>query len=187
MFDNIGGKLKGLAIACLVLFPIAGFISFIATAATSSSLAGAGFGVFVSTVFLGIAATWGLYAWGEVVDDVEKIKNNSILICQKLDKLIGNETQQSNPEQEKTDIEQKEESKSEEKHSDCGIYKYLKDYCSKEGNNSLLYGESRSAELIQLAGGKSELFKALIELENAGFIACENTDKLPIGFITILK
>lgn len=190
MFDNIGGKLKGLAIACLVLFPIDGFIAFIAMAATSSSLSGMGFGVFVSAVFLGIAAAWGLYSWGEVVDDVEKIKNNSILICQKLDKLIGNETKQISSTQETTDVEkQKEESKSgKEIYLDGdGIYKYLKEYCAKEDKETFLCGESKSAELVQIAGGRNELFKALIKLENGGFIACENTDKLPIGFITILK
>ena len=77
MYDNIGGKIKGLAKAIFIIGAVVSFIAGIALMFVNDNL------IFVGVMicFLGIivswVSSWVLYGFGEIIDKVSDIERNT--------------------------------------------------------------------------------------------------------------
>ena len=77
MYDNIGGKIKGLAKATFIVEAIAAVITGIALMATDGDLIGYGLLVMLLGPIVAWVSSWLLYAYGELVDKACDIERNT--------------------------------------------------------------------------------------------------------------
>ncbi len=77
MYDNIGGKIKGLAKATFIVEAIAAVITGIALMATDEDLIGYGLLVMLLGPIVAWVSSWLLYAYGELVDKACDIERNT--------------------------------------------------------------------------------------------------------------
>ena len=76
MYDNIGGKIKGLAVAIFILGCIGGAIAGIATMGISESFI-AGLPILIFVPLASWISSWFLYGFGEIIDKVSAIERNT--------------------------------------------------------------------------------------------------------------
>ena len=78
MFNNVGGKIKGVAIVYFIIGFISSFIGGILLISEGGELAGL---IGLLVLFLGILSSlvvsWFLYAYGEIVDILKDIKETT--------------------------------------------------------------------------------------------------------------
>ena len=92
--------------------------------------------------------------------------------------------------EEKAEIEKKEkvnEEKIQIEYLESRILELLLQYSNEDGSKVIYCGESRSIKLLAIVNDKKILSDKLSKLEEYGYIICENTREIPIGFINILK
>ncbi len=77
MYDNIGGKIKGLAKAFFIVEAIAAVITGIALMATDEDLIGIGLLVMVVGPLVAWVSSWLLYGFGEIIDKLCDIERNT--------------------------------------------------------------------------------------------------------------
>ena len=77
MYDNIGGKIKGLAKASFIVAAIAEVITGIALMATDEDLILYGFLVMVVGPIVAWVSSWLLYGFGELIDKASDIERNT--------------------------------------------------------------------------------------------------------------
>ena len=77
MFDNIGGKIKGLAQVTFVVEAIAAFITGITLMALDAELIPIGLLVIVVGPLVAWASSWLLYGFGELIDKICDIERNT--------------------------------------------------------------------------------------------------------------
>jgi len=77
MYDNIGGKIKGLAKASFIVVAIAEAITGIALMATDGDLILYGFLVMVVGPIVAWVSSWLLYGFGELIDKASEIERNT--------------------------------------------------------------------------------------------------------------
>lgn len=76
MYDNIGGKIKGLAKAMFIVEAFGAVIAGIALLATDDDLILAGLLTLFCGPIIAWVGSWILYAFGELVEDVHAMRNN---------------------------------------------------------------------------------------------------------------
>lgn len=74
MYKNIGGKIKGLAIALFVFLTVGGVIAGIVLFAVGTIL---GLVPFFGGFPVGLIMSWPLYGYGELIQNVDYIANKS--------------------------------------------------------------------------------------------------------------
>ena len=77
MFENIGGKIKGLAKAAFIVVAIAAAIIGIALIASDEDLIVTGLLVIVLGSFIAWVSSWFLYGFGELIDNTCEIARNT--------------------------------------------------------------------------------------------------------------
>jgi len=77
MYDNIGGKIKGLAKASFIVAAIAEVITGIALMATDEDLIGYGLLVMFVGPIVAWVSSWLLYGFGELIDKASDIERNT--------------------------------------------------------------------------------------------------------------
>jgi hypothetical protein len=77
MYDNIGGKIKGLAKASFIVAAIAEVITGIALMATDEDLIGYGLLVMFVGPIVAWVSSWLLYGFGELIDKACDIECNT--------------------------------------------------------------------------------------------------------------
>lgn len=77
MYDNIGGKLKGLATTICVIEVIAAVISGIALMASNEHLAVVGLLVMIIGSLFAWISSWLLYGFGELIEKTCEIAKNT--------------------------------------------------------------------------------------------------------------
>ena len=76
MFDNIGGKIKGLASVCCVLEMLASIITGIILIATDEDLVTYGIVTLFAGSLFGIGSSWLIYGFGELIEKVNRIEES---------------------------------------------------------------------------------------------------------------
>ena len=77
MYDNIGGKIKGLATAIFIIEAIVGIIYGIALMATDEDLILIGLLVLVGGPIVAWVSSWLIYGFGELIDKTCDIERNT--------------------------------------------------------------------------------------------------------------
>lgn len=77
-YHNIGGKLKGLAKATFIVEAILSLIAGIAMMAEDEDLIATGFFTIIVGVLVAYVASWLLYAFGELVEDVSLLRGKVV-------------------------------------------------------------------------------------------------------------
>ena len=77
MYDNIGGKIKGLAIAIFIIETIAALITGIALIASDEDMIPIGFLAIVVVPLVAWVSSWLLYGFGELIDKACDIERNT--------------------------------------------------------------------------------------------------------------
>lgn len=77
MYDNIGGKIKGLAKALFIVAAIAEVITGIALMASDEELIVYGLLVMVVGPIIAWVSSWLLYGFGEIIEKLTKIEQNT--------------------------------------------------------------------------------------------------------------
>ncbi len=77
MYDNIGGKIKGLAKVLFIVTAIAEVITGIALMATDEDLILYGFLVMIVGPIVAWVSSWLLYGFGELIDKASDIERNT--------------------------------------------------------------------------------------------------------------
>ena len=77
MYNNIGGKIKGLAKASFIVAAIAAVITGIALMATDEDLILYGLLVMVVGPIVAWVSSWLLYGFGELIDKASDIERNT--------------------------------------------------------------------------------------------------------------
>ena len=75
MYDNIGGKIKGLAKTMFIVEAIGAVITGIVLLATDDDLIFAGLLTLFCGPIIAWVSSWVLYAFGELVEDVHNIRD----------------------------------------------------------------------------------------------------------------
>ena len=75
MYDNIGGKIKGLAKIMFIVEAIGAVITGIVLLATDDDLIFAGLLTLFCGPIIAWVSSWVLYAFGELVEDIHSIRN----------------------------------------------------------------------------------------------------------------
>ena len=77
MYDNIGGKIKGLAKATFIVEAIAAVITGIALMASDEDMIPVGLLVMVAGPIVAWVSSWLLYGFGELIDKTCDIERNT--------------------------------------------------------------------------------------------------------------
>lgn len=77
MYDNIGGKIKGLAKAAFIVGAIAAVIAGIALMASDEDMILIGLLVMVGGPIVAWVSSWLLYGFGEIIDKTCDIERNT--------------------------------------------------------------------------------------------------------------
>lgn len=73
MYDNIGSKLRTVAMVCGIIGVIGAGIGFLALIAGGGAV---GFAAIVSGL-LALISSWPLYAFGQITDDIHAMRENA--------------------------------------------------------------------------------------------------------------
>ena len=82
MYDNIGGKIKGLAETVFIVEAVGAVITGIVLLAKNDDLILAGLLTLVCGPIVAYIGSWILYAFGELVEDVHAMRNKYYLIAE---------------------------------------------------------------------------------------------------------
>lgn len=74
MYDNIGGKIKGLATAAFIVEAIASFIGAIAFMSMDSDYALVGLLIMIVGPLVAYVSSWLLYGYGKLIESAENIE-----------------------------------------------------------------------------------------------------------------
>ena len=77
MYDNIGGKIKGLAKAACIIEAIAAVITGIALSVSDDALVVGGLIIMIAGPFVAWVFSWLLYGYGELIEKTCEIARNT--------------------------------------------------------------------------------------------------------------
>ena len=77
MYDNIGGKIKGLAKGIFIAMAILGFLTGVVFIAIDKDMAWLGLLCIALYPLIGWISSWMLYGFGEIIDKLTVIESNT--------------------------------------------------------------------------------------------------------------
>ena len=77
MYDNIGGKIKGLAKAIFIIGAVVSFIAGIALMLVNDNLIFVGVLIWFLGIIVAWVSSWVIYGFGEIIDKVSDIERNT--------------------------------------------------------------------------------------------------------------
>ena len=77
MYDNIGGKIKGLAKAIFIIGAVVSFIAGIVLMFVNDNLIFVGVLIWFIGIIVSWVSSWVLYGFGEIIDKISDIERNT--------------------------------------------------------------------------------------------------------------